>query len=255
MLNSSNKKALGGDGKMTKIYTDTGQKIKTIEDWRNQLAHPEKNWAEGKSAYELACSWLNSEGDMPKSLLNLLNSSEVFNNLTIERAIVEKKVQFDNFGEPSHTDLMIYGRNERGNAVIAVEGKESEVFDQEVSKWITIKKEGSNKTARLENLLIKLNLDKLDKEDIYRIRYQLLHRTLSALIEAKKYEANQAMMLVHSFLSSDEEDHFNDYVYFCSLLGIERASIDRNKLIGPIILDNISLYFGWLRDKKWKFRN
>jgi len=58
------------------------------------------------------------------------------------------------------------------------------------------------------------------------------------------------MMLVHSFLDDDIKDHFEDYSYFLGLMGIENSSIRRNKIVGPVLLNNINLYFGWLRDKK-----
>lgn len=235
---------------MKKIYTENAKEVKIADDWRCRLANPKTNWKKGKSAYELAYSWLDSEEDMPNSLQNLLNSSETFKNLTIDKAIVEKKVQFDNFGRPSHTDLMIYGNNAKGKIVIAVEGKESEPFDKDVSEWIKIKEDGSDKEERLRNLLVKLGLSRLDKEKIGKIKYQLLHRTISALIEGKIYGAHNVMMLVHSFLDIDEKDHFNDYLYFCSLFGIVRESITRNKILSSVTVGNINLSFGWLRDKK-----
>lgn len=232
---------------MTKIYTDDGKEIKNTEDWRSQLS--EGNWEEGKSAYELAHSWLDSAEGMPQSVYNLLNSSDIFKNLIIEKAIVEKKVYFDNLERPSQTDLMIYGKSDKGKIVIAVEGKETEKFGDKVSDWFKeYDKEESNKELRLKGLLSRLNLINLEDINIGKIRYQLLHRTVSALIEADKYNAKYAMMLVHSFSNLDDKDHFDDYKYFCSLLGLE--TIDRNKIVGLVTINNINLYFGWLRDKK-----
>ena len=50
------------------------------------------------------------------------------------------------------------------------------------------------------------------------IAYQLLHRTVSAIIEARRFLASDAIMLVHSF--SPEDAWFNDYARFLSLLGL-----------------------------------
>lgn len=231
---------------MFKFYSE----IQSPKEWRAQLANPETNWANGKSAYELAYAWLGANGNLPASISKLLDSYEAFKNLIVDKAIIEKKVKLDEYGRPSQTDLMLYGHNKDGKVVIAVEGKESESFDLPVSEWLKSKREGSNKKPRLDKLRTSLNLDKFNDEKIGKIGYQLLHRTVSALLEAKDYDAKYAMMLVHSFLDDDNEDHFKDYSYFLGLMGIENSLVKRNKILGPVILDGINLYFGWLRDEK-----
>jgi hypothetical protein len=231
---------------MFKFYSE----IQSPEEWRAQLAHPKKNWAKGKSAYELAYAWLGANRNLPASISKLLDSREVFKNLIVDKAIVEKKVKLDAYGRPSQTDLMLYGHNKNGKIVIAIEGKESEPFDLPVSKWLMSEREGSNKKPRLAHLINLLKLSNLGDDKIAKIGYQLLHRTASALLEAKNYGAKYAMMLVHSFLGNDKEDHFKDYGYFLGLIGIEDPLVRRNKIVGPVILNGINLYFGWLRDKK-----
>ena len=231
---------------MFRFYSE----IQSTEEWRKQLADPQKNWAEGKSAYELTYAWLSVNGALPASVNKLLDSCEIFKNLTVEKAIVEKKVEIDTYGRPSQTDLMLYGYNKNGKIVIAVEGKESEPFDLPVSKLLKTMREGSNKKPRLNKLRTTLGLDKLGNDKLEKISYQLLNRTVSALLEAREYNAQYTMMLVHSFLDDDIKDHFEDYSYFLGLMGIENSSIRRNKIVGPVLLNNINLYFGWLRDKK-----
>ena len=53
------------------------------------------------------------------------------------------------------------------------------------------------------------------------IRYQLIHRTGSAVIKAKRFGAPHAVMLVHSFSSSRE--WFQDFEAFALLLRTEAA--------------------------------
>jgi hypothetical protein len=53
------------------------------------------------------------------------------------------------------------------------------------------------------------------------VRYQLLHRTVSAILEAKRFHAKYAVMLVHSF--SDSDQWLPDYERFVSLLGTSGA--------------------------------
>ncbi|GAB4582074.1 MAG: hypothetical protein Fur0022_48270 [Anaerolineales bacterium] len=56
------------------------------------------------------------------------------------------------------------------------------------------------------------------------IRYQLLHRTASAIIEAKQLNARYAMMIVHSF--STEHKWFSDYQDFLDLFGNKHLAIE-----------------------------
>ena len=51
------------------------------------------------------------------------------------------------------------------------------------------------------------------------IRYQLLHRTASALITAEQFRAVAAVMLVHSF--SEQRDGWSDYQSFATLFGVD----------------------------------
>jgi len=92
-------------------------------------------------------------------------------------------------------------------------------------------------------------LQQLGLRDRYvdNIRYQLLHRTVSAVIEAKRFNAKHALMLVHSF--SQYYEHFEDYENFVGLFGLQGK---KDTLIGPIDSDGLSLYFGWVKgDKKF----
>ena len=79
-----------------------------------------------------------------------------------------------------------------GYGVIAVEGKAREPFGPLVSEW----NDSPGKQARLESLCEQLGLDPVAAGGLY---YQLLHRTVSAIREARRYGAREALMLVHSF--------------------------------------------------------
>lgn len=82
----------------------------------------------------------------------------------------------------------------------------------------------------------------MEEKAIDHIRYQLLHRTVSAIIEAKKFNAKNALVLVHSFSQSYE--HFEDYNQFLALYGL---SGEKDLLIGPVNINGIDLYFGWVK--------
>jgi hypothetical protein len=73
------------------------------------------------------------------------------------------------------------------------------------------------------------------------VRYQLLHRTASAVIEAKRFLAPQAIMLVHSF--SPTQQWFADYAAFASLLGV---NAEPNRLLSVGQRGGVDLFIGWV---------
>ncbi len=90
----------------------------------------------------------------------------------------------------------------------------SEPFGPTIEEWFA---EGSpGKDVRLSYLRGLLGLPN-DLSNT--VRYQLLHRTASALIEAERFCAKHAVMLVHSF--SQAQEWFEDYAAFAKLLGVD----------------------------------
>ena len=85
----------------------------------------------------------------------------------------------------------------------------------------------------------------LDEADVQEIRYQLLHRTASAIIEAKRFNASKAMMLVHSF--SQQHEWFDDYSSFASLFGIE-AILGKVHFVKKI--NDVDLHLAWITGEK-----
>ena len=119
---------------------------------------------------------------------------------------------------------------------IAVEGKVKETFGPTLADWLDGGSAG--KATRLAFLRNELGLP----EDIpVTVRYQLLHRTASAIIEAKRFGARHAVMLVHSFSQSNL--WFEDYSAFAALLG-GRAEVNRITSIGE--RDGVYLHLGWV---------
>ena len=86
----------------------------------------------------------------------------------------------------------------------------------------------------------------IQNEDVSQIRYQLLHRTASAVIEAERFGSSTAVMLVHSF--SQEDEHLEDYQAFARLFGINDANVNTVSYAGN--LNGIDLYLAWVRGDK-----
>ncbi len=81
-----------------------------------------------------------------------------------------------------------------------------------------------------------------ENEQINTIRYQLLHRTASAIIEAKKFKTRNALTLVHSFSKSNE--WFDDYSQFLALFGLN-AKVD--SLVFAKNVNGIDSYLSWVK--------
>lgn len=94
-----------------------------------------------------------------------------------------------------------------------VEGKVNESFGPTLGDLRA--EESAGKKARLKFLLRTIGL-RDDPGDA--IRYQLLHRTASAILEGERFHAVAAVMLVHSF--SARRAGFQDYKAFLRLYGV-----------------------------------
>jgi Domain of unknown function (DUF6946)/HD domain len=156
-------------------------------------------------------------------------------------ALPEHEVPLPGGTRPSQTDLFVLARTPAHDLVaIAVEGKAEEPFgDQTVAEWRA--EESPGRPKRLDYLLDVLGLP--DDESLAPIRYQLLHRTASAVIEARRFGARHAVMLVHSFSASDA--WFGDFAAFASLYGVSAA---KASTLRAQQLDDVALHLGWVSD-------
>ena len=155
------------------------------------LAKRERHWKKGYSAYELAYSWVNAD-DIPAPARSVLDRCPDYKGAALAEGLFERDVDLRTPGRRSQTDLLVFAKLAHGNAVIAVEGKVEEPFGALVADW---NDHTTCKERRLEALCTSLGLQ---VSDVDGIRYQLLHRTASAIYEAQRYRTKRAMMLVHS---------------------------------------------------------
>ena len=206
------------------------------QSWQRLLADPEKHWRDGHSAKMLAESWERAEG-FPSEVRDLLASSPepALAEAPPLIGIPEYQVPLPGGSRPSQTDLFVLSAAGSSLAVIMIEGKVEEPFGPTVAEWLTDASPG--KQERLKFLQEKLGLREPPSGNI---RYQLLHRTASAVIEAQRFRARFAVMIVHSF--SPHHAWLDDYQAFLALFAKEGG-------IGNLVLltrlDGIELYCGW----------
>ncbi len=221
---------------MKKIFIPTNGP----EDWRKFLADPNKHWKPGYSAHELARCWEETD-DFPESVRRVFKDSgiDLFQDVKLLLAFPEYKVELPpTGGHPSQNDIFILAKGNCQLISIAVEGKVSEGFGETIAEWRVSNKEG--KQERLKFLLSKLQLS---EDNILHVRYQLLHRIASAIIEAEKFGAKNALMLVHSFSQNDEG--FDHYRQFSKLFNSDGKI---NSLVFAKNIRGIDLYLGWVKE-------
>jgi len=223
---------------MNKIFIPA----RSPEDWKSLLAEPDKHWKTGYSAKALAYCWQEAH-DFPECVRSVFRKSkiELFQNIELLLAFPEYQVSLPAGVRPSQNDIFILARGNDQLVSIMVEGKVSEPFGDTVAEWRKDKSEG--KDIRLKFLLEQLGLE--ENKQIDAVRYQLLHRTASAIIEAKKFKAENALMLVHSFSQSNEG--FNDYSQFLALFG---ANAEPDSLVFAKKINGMDLYLGWVKGEK-----
>jgi uncharacterized protein DUF6946 len=206
------------------------------DDWKEFLAEP-KHWKVGYSAHCLACSWEGSDG-IPDAVRAVFAVSDRFHALEPLLAIPEVKVDLPGGTRPSQTDLWLLARVADGLVSVAVEGKVEESFGPSVDEW-----QDNAASGKAQRLAFLLNLLRL--KSAATLRYQLLHRTASAILLARRFHATHAIMIVHSF--SDSDAGFADYDAFVKALGAVGAV---NQMVAIPGHSNPALAVGWVKDKK-----
>ncbi len=216
------------------------------DDWQRFLTDPDRHWRSGYSARALAYAWETSRGKgLPAEIAAVFNLS---GNPTLQQieplvAFPEHHTMLPGGSRASQTDLFVLARDALGALVtIMVEGKVREPFGPTLREWGLAPSAG--KRERLTYLQTQLGLG---GELPPTIRYQLLHRTASAVVEATRFNAQTAVMLVHSF--SQEDLWFDEYADFVRLFGV---AVQQHELILLGTPNEVRLYTAWVRgDVKW----
>ncbi|NQW21308.1 MAG: hypothetical protein HQ477_11415 [Chloroflexi bacterium] len=211
----------------------------STKDWQKLLRDPVKQWRHGYSAKSLADHWQDEKG-FPADVQRIFTSASVpgIRDAEMLLGVPEAGTKLPGGGYDSQTDLFVLAKSSDGLITITVEGKVNESFDQIVEKWLHKDDRVDNRMARLEGLCGILGIN---VSDAMGLRYQLLHRTASALIEAENYSATTGIMLVHSF--SSDKKWYEDYEAFGTALGV---SVEYGQLVDVGVRSGRRLMLGWL---------
>lgn len=220
---------------MKRIFVPT----ETGTDWQRLLGKPKLHWKKGRSAMSAAACWEESQPQLPFEIIQVLEGSKErsLSNLELLVAIPEWEVELPGGDTASQTDILAITRNESGLVILGVEAKVDEPFGPTLQEKKSDASEGQlGRIAYLEQELRRI----VPFED--HIRYQLLHRTVSAILTARAFHAPVAVMLVHSF--SRVSKWRDDFEAFCKGLRCTPLSLDLREVPN---IEGPRLILGWCK--------
>ena len=177
---------------MKRIFVPT----KSGSDWQARLAKPTLHWKAGRSAMAAAACWEACHPKLPSDISATLDAGqdESLKGLELLAVIPEWEVKLPGGERNSQTDVLALVRNDTGLIVIGVEAKVDEPFGPTLGEKRRDASPGQ--LDRIAYLQQELHSGSPLPDEI---RYQLLHRTVSALLTARAFHSRTAVMLVQSF--------------------------------------------------------
>lgn len=135
----------------------------------------------------------------------------------------------------SQTDVLALARGKEGLVAMVVEGKVDEKVGPTLREKRIEPSDGFN-----EHLVLLLRYLELPPSIPQTIRYQFLHRTASALLVARQFDAKAAVMLVHSF--SPANQGFSDFEAFAGLFNV---APEVGQIASAGMFEGMPLFLGW----------
>lgn len=209
------------------------------EDWKWLLAKPDLHWRHGRSAMACALAWEKAVNGLPDQIGKVLDASgeAALSDLKLLAAVPEWQVPLPGSTTTSNTDVMAFCSNPVGLCVLAIEAKVDESFGPLLGE----KRVGHDQGAltRIDFLQEVLQVPTLGDD----IRYQLLHRTVSAILTARDFHAATAVMIVQAF--DTPEYCRKDFERFVDATHAVRLSASVWRLVGH---ESPVLYLAWVDD-------
>lgn len=175
---------------------------------------------------------------LPPAIAQVLDSSEAFRDASLLLGIPEHQVTLAGGGHSSQTDFWaLLDAPSIGVSSMAIESKAGEPFDALVSEWLKDAKPTSGKPARLQQLCDILGMSEVDARTC---RYQLLHRPVAAILEARRFRVSNALFLVHAF--GDNSDSFAEFKHWARILGVDASD---GVVVPAGERGGVTLWLGW----------
>lgn len=205
------------------------------------LRDPDLHWKQGRSAYEAAHSWipagLYAQGGWPPKVREAICAAPEWSNTSIVAGFFEHATALDTMTGPSNTDVLLVCNNGSNLGVAAIEAKAGETFGERVQEWKTTE-------GRERRYLWACDFFGVDPGECQLLRWQLFHRTAAAVLEARRFCARDAVMVVHDFSSTNASLH--DFQAFSDRLKVSGNCV--GSISEPISVQGVSLRLSWVRD-------
>ena len=240
-----------------------GGEIASVEDWRLK-GGPKRDhqWAEGRSACELAKAWCrDGQVAIPAEIRALLDSCEATRGLVVEEARAECRIPFDeNGGEPRNADLAFVGVAPSGPVAVTIEAKADEPFGQTIGETMAAALERLTENSRSRGVrrieeLVRAVLPPraAGAAAVTELRYQLLTAVAGSIAFAAGAgrgggaPAQVAVMIVHEFETRETraerlQRNDADFRAFLGRLGVAGREGTEAALYGPIAVPGESLW-------------
>lgn len=233
-----------------------------ITDWQGWTPPKQSDhWKAGRSAMELAKSWLlSATPQCPPELIALFKTNSLTASLQLAEGHPEFVTPLPERGEGRNHDMMLRGTTVGGKTVVCVEAKVDESFGLKVGDYWH-KAKGSIRPTRapqrIQSLLeIVFGANSLpDQLPWCDLRYQLLTGIAGTLLQAVHERAPVSVFFVHEFqtsLASPKRLNANaqDYQRFVELL-FSVSSVTTGQIYGPLnfrprqhLTQPVNLYVG-----------
>lgn len=222
-----------------------------IESWKSFLADPERHFKAGFSAMEVAKSWESAKkrkSGLPERVESILTEAGLARQgIKLLLAQPERKTAIEGDGGDSCTDVFCIAKNGVGELLsIGVEAKVDESFDKYVDKWLVAGKSKNSPENRKERLNSLRKILGLVSKKVDHLRFQLFHRTVAPIFEARDFNCQHAVMLVQSFSSKQTgSDDFKDFVEALNGETPELGKLYQFKCNQP----GITAWIGWVQEE------
>ena len=204
-----------------------------LDAWKDRLPDPDTQWKPGESAHSLAVRWHGLTG-FPPEVSGLLDTLHATRDATFLLATPEHQVPLAGGARASQTDLWLLARTSRGLLSVVVEAIGNQGFDPAV-------RDEKEETGPPELWAVLRRFLEIEQASDAPVRSRLLHRTATALLEARRFFARGAAVIVQSF--SQGREGFGDFQHFVEVMG---SRLDRpGQLVSVAPREGIEMFFGW----------
>ena len=213
-----------------------------VGDWKPSSEGAGETASSDATAALAAC-WEAADGALPKDVRYLLDAS-----LVLAFADARPIVMLQGYGSKPpgsgatvRTDLRVPAHGKAGLFVISVGGATGDGLGDFVSD--RLHRGAPDELARIDAMQAELELSlPLNACPMISIKHRCLSLAAGAILAAKEFGAETALMLIHSF--SDRSAGFEDFRRFASLFGVSVAPDTIARIPRTCPPD---LYIGWCR--------